>query len=413
MNTTTETRIALDGGKPEIAAPAPPLPLRWGAPEKERLDAMLEQPSLFYWSGSQTKLLIERFQKHYPLTHVMPCSSGTAAIHIAVAAMGLKPGDEVIVPPITDMGTVIGILYQQGVPVFADLGAHTYNLDAADIRRRITKKTRAIIAVHLTGNPAPLHALRDLADEHGLVLIEDCAQAWGAKFDGRPVGTVGHIGCYSLNDFKHIGCGDGGIVATSDERFGPLLQKFGDKAYDRVKGSRSPAFLAPNYRISEPQSAVAAAQMERMPGITGRRNQLGMRLSSQIADIPGVQPPEIAPEAFSSFWFYLLRLEEGVFSCDRAQFVKALQAEGVVGQAGYIPMPLYQYDVFQNHNFFGGQWPVRDAGLTTMDYREVSCPQAEAILKSCVYLRIHEGMDEAYIDGVAAALRKVADHYRI
>lgn len=413
MNTTTDTRIALDGGKPEIAAPASPLPHRWGAPEKERLDAMLEQPSLFYWNGPQTKLLIERFQKYYPLTHVMPCSSGTAAIHIAVAAIGLKPGDEVIVPPITDMGTVIGILYQQGVPVFADLGAHTYNLDTADVRTRITSKTRAILAVHLTGNPAPLRALRDLADEHGLVLIEDCAQAWGAKFDGCPVGAVGHIGCYSLNDFKHIGCGDGGIVATSDERFGPLLQKFGDKAYDRVKGSRSPAFLAPNYRISEPQSAVAAAQMERMSGITGRRNQLGMRLSSQIADIPGVQPPEIAPEAFSSFWFYLLRLEEGVFSCDRAQFVKALQAEGVVGQAGYIPMPLYQYDVFQNHNFFGGEWPVRDAGLTTMDYREVSCPQAEAILKSCVYLRIHEGMDEAYIDGVAAALRKVANHYRI
>lgn len=412
-STTTEIRLAVEGGKPEIASPAPSVPHRWGAAEKERLDAMLEQPSLFYWGGPQTKLLIERFQQHYPLKYVMPCSSGTAAIHIAVAAMGLKPGEEVIVPPITDMGTVIGILYQQGVPVFADLGAHTYNLDPADVRRRITPKTRAIIAVHLTGNPAPLRELRDLADEHGLVLIEDCAQAWGARYDGHPVGTLGHIGCYSLNDFKHIGCGDGGIVATSDERFGSLLQKFGDKAYDRVEGTRSPAFLAPNYRISEPQSAVAAAQMERMTGITQRRNELGRRLSAQIGDIPGVQLPEIAPEAFPTFWFYLFRLEEGAFSCDREQFVKALLAEGVLGQAGYIPMPIYQFDVFKNHHFFGGQWPVREGGLTTMDYRQVSCPQAEATLTSCVYLRLHEGMDEAYIDGVASALRKVAQHYRV
>jgi len=405
--------LAVDGGKPEITTPVPPIPPRWGAEEKVCLDAMLEQSSLFYWNGPQTKLLVERFQKHYPLTHVMPCSSGTAAIHIAVAAAGLRPGDEVIVPPVTDMGTVIGVLYQQGVPVFADLEPHTYNLDPADVRRRITPKTRAIIAVHLTGNPARIRELRGLADEHGLVLIEDCAQAWGARFEDQPVGMFGHLACYSLNDFKHIGCGDAGIVGSSDKRFGPLLQKCGDKAYDRVNGTKTPAFLAPNYRISEPQSAVAAAQLEKMEAIAQRRNELGMRLSEQIADIPGVLPPKIAPEAFSSFWFYLLRLEEGAFLCDRDQFGRALQAEGVIAQSGYIPMPLYQYDVFQNHNFFGGQWPVRDAGLTKMDYREVSCPNAEAILKSCVYLRIHQGLDEAYVDGTARALRKVAGHYHL
>ncbi len=409
---TVKSSLALEGGKPEISAPAPEVPHRWGAEEKACLDAMLEQPSLFYWKGPQTELLVQRFQKHYPFSYVMPCSSGTAAIHIAVAALQLKPGDEVIVPPITDMGTVIGILYQQAVPVFADLEPHTYNLDPTDVRRRITPKTRAIVAVHLTGNPCNVRALRELADEHGLVLIEDCAQAWGAKFEGKPVGTFGHIGCYSLNDFKHIGCGDGGIVASSDERFGPLLQKYGDKAYDRVKGSKTPEFLAPNYRISEPQSAVAAAQMEKMESIANRRHTLGMRLGSGIVDIPGVLPHEIAPEAFSSFWFYLMRMDESAFSCDRTVFTKALCAEGVVASEGYISMPLYQYDVFQNHNFFGGHWPVRDAGLTTMDYRNVSCPQAETILKTCIYLRIHQGMDEAYIDGAARAIRKVAAYYR-
>ncbi len=414
MNThSLATSLAIDGGTPEILAPIPPLPQRWGEEERAQLDAMLGQGSLFYWKGPQTTLLIERFQKHYPLAHVMPCSSGTAAIHIAVAAVGLEPGDEVIVPPITDMGTVIGILYQQGVPVFADLEPHTYNLDLEAVRTRITPKTRAIIAVHLAGYPCRIRELRKLADERGLVLIEDCAQAWGTRFEGQPVGTFGHIGCYSLNDFKHIGCGDGGIVASSDERFGPLLQKCGDKAYDRVNGTKTPAFLAPNYRISEPQSAVAAAQLEKMDSITKRRNELGMHLHAQIGDIPGLLLPQIEAEAFSSFWFYLLRLEDGAFSCDRDQFGKALLAEGVMGQPGYIPMPLYQYDVFRNHHFFGGRWLVREAGLTTMDYQAVSCPTAEAILASCIYIRIHQGLDKAYIDGVARALRKVAERYRL
>lgn len=409
--TSNDTPLALEGGRPEISTPAPPLTGRWGAEERKCLDAMLKQDSLFYWNGPQTKLLTERFRQHYPLTHVMPCSSGTAAIHIAVACTGIKPGEEVIVPPITDMGTVIGILYQQAVPVFADLEPSTYNLDPVDVRKRITPKTRAIIAVHLAGNPARLRELRKLADEHNLILIEDCAQAWGAKLDGRPVGTFGHIACYSLNDFKHIGCGDGGLVASSDERFGPVLQKYGDKAYDRVNGTKTPEFLAPNYRISEPQSAVGAAQMDRMVAITERRHALGTRLGRQITDIPGIVPHEVAPEAFCTYWFYLLRLEEGAFSCDRTQFAKALGAEGVLAGAGYIPMPLYQYEVFQNHNFFAGQWPIRDAGLTTMDYRTVSCPNAEATLKSCVYLRIHQGLDDAYVDGVARALRKVAGYY--
>lgn len=184
---TLVTHLAIDGGKPEIFTPGPPITQRWGTEEKTQLDAMLEQSSLFYWKGPQTELLVKRFQKHYPLSYVMPCSSGTAAIHIAVAAAGLKPGDEMIVPPITDMGTVIGILYQMAVPVFADLEPHTYNLDPTDVRKRITAKTRAIIAVHLTGNPCRVRELRELADERGLVLIEDCVQAWGARYENQPV----------------------------------------------------------------------------------------------------------------------------------------------------------------------------------------------------------------------------------
>src|SRR5262245_40613129 len=208
-------KLALEGGAKAVP-PAAKQPPRWGDPERDRLEAMLGQDTPFYWQGPQTKLLTDRFREVCPLKHVMTCSSGTAALHIAVAAAGLGPGDEVITSPITDIGTVIGTLFQQAVPVFADLGSSTYNLDPADVERRLTPKTKAIIAVHLAGNPCDMAALKAIADKHKLVLIEDCAQAWGARIGEQPIGTLGHFACFSLQQAKHVTCGDGGIVASSD-----------------------------------------------------------------------------------------------------------------------------------------------------------------------------------------------------
>jgi len=251
-------KLAIHGGVPVITPDlVPEMQRRWGEPELESLRQAVEQPTLFYFNNKSTGRMLEKFRSMYPLEHVMPCSSGTASIHIALCAAGIAPGDEVITTPITDMGTVVGILLQQAVPVFADLGAHTYNLDPKDVEAKITSRTKAILAVHLCGNPCDMDALQKLATKHRLVLIEDCAQAWGARFRGRPVGTVGDIGCYSLNDFKHISCGDGGIVGSNNPKFGNLLQPFGDKGYDRVNQVRSSELLATCYRMSELQSAFA------------------------------------------------------------------------------------------------------------------------------------------------------------
>src|SRR5688500_3145336 len=196
-------KLALHGGPKAVTERTPKL-VRWGKPERDRLDAMIGQDSLFYWKGPQTAALIERFRQVCPLKHVMTCSSGTAALHIAVAAAGIAPGDELITTPITAVGTVSGVLYRQAVPVFDVLGRNTYNLHTPDVDKRITPRPKAIIAVHLAGNPCDLHALKALADRRGLVLIEDCAQAWGAKYRGKPVGTVGHVACFSLQNSKHV-----------------------------------------------------------------------------------------------------------------------------------------------------------------------------------------------------------------
>lgn len=402
--------------KPIVAEPRPRAP-RWGQAELAHLTDALQQPSLFYWKGRQTTSLLEEFRRIYPLKHCFPCSSGSAALHVAVASLRLRPGDEVIVPPITDMGSVIGILYQQAVPVFVDVDPRTYNLDPVAVRRAVTKKTRAIMAVHLAGNPCDMTAITAIACERRLAVIEDCAQAWGALHQGSPVGLSGDLACYSFNDFKHLSAGDGGIVGTNREDIGPGMGKWGDKSYDRVGGERDPALLrdpgelAPNYRITELQSAVAVAQLSRLREIVDRRVALGGRLTALLADAPAVLPPLVRAGDTHSYWFYLFRLDLARCRASRDEIVAALRTEGVEAAAGYIPKPIYRYRVFQNHNFFGGAWPARDLGLTTMDYRNVECPVAEAILNDSIRVPIDEAMTERYIERVALAIVTVMKRF--
>ncbi len=409
-------KLAIEGG-PKTVTARPKARPRWGEPELERLRKLIQQDSLFYWQaggyGPQSKLVIERYRQFHPARWVHTCSSGTAAIHIALGAAGIGWGDEVITTPITDMGTVIGIIYQQAVPVFADLCEGTYNLDPADVERRITPRTKAIIAVHLCGNPCQLDELKAIADKHKLILIEDSCQACAAKYRGRPVGSIGHFNCHSFQDSKQITCGDGGLVACDDDRFGPLLQMYGDKGFSRTQRVRSHVAFATNYRMSEVQAAVAAAQLARMEGIVAKRDRLGKLLSEKLAGTPGIIPHKIHPEDRCSFYFYMFQIRPEAFRCDRQQLVHAMRAEGAPVSAGYIPRPLYKEEVFQQHAFFAGRWPVKEVGLTKMDFTKHCCPTAEKILATGIRTWICEYHTEEYIVQVAEAIRKVAEYYAV
>jgi dTDP-4-amino-4,6-dideoxygalactose transaminase len=253
--------------------------------------------------------------------------------------------------------------------------------------------------------------LKAIADKHKLILIEDCAQAWGALYGGQPISMVGDIGCFSLQDTKHIACGDGGLVVTSNERFGPLLIKFGDKATNRLEPKDSSNALAANYRMSELQAAFAAAQLTRLESIAARRSQLGTLLTEKLAGTPGISAHQVASQDRCVYWFYMLRIVPEKLRCDRATFAKALLAEGANFLAGYIPVPLYGMPMFQKHSFFAGRWPIKDMNLTSMDYTKVQLPMTEAILQTCLRFPLNEAMDEAYISMVATAVRKVARHY--
>lgn len=412
-------KLAIEGGEKTIQK-AVAQTGRWGEPEMKQLGEMINEGSLFFWNTSgrgglnpKTQLLTERFQKIYPQKYVQTCSSGTAAIHIATAACGIGPGDEVIVQAYTDPGSLIGTIYQQGVPVFADMLPETYNVDPADVERKITPKTKAIVAVHLNGNPCNLAALKALADKHNLALIEDACQGWGAQYDGKPVGSVGHFLCYSLQISKIISCGDGGVVASNDERWGPFLLNFADKGIDRRgRAGSGRSFFSTNYRMSGPQIAVTAVQLERLEKIAATRSRMGNLFTEKIADIPGILPLVVRPQDRCVYWFHHFRFKPEAFKCNRNQFASALAAEGVQCSPPFGAL-LYKTEVFQKHGFFAGRWPIKEFGLTTMDYTKVKCPNAEKIWATDVTLTFHECMTEEHVLLMAKAVAKVARHYAV
>jgi dTDP-4-amino-4,6-dideoxygalactose transaminase len=190
-----------------------------------------------------------------------------------------------------------------------------------------------------------------------------------------------------------------------------LIERFGDKGFDRLGKDGLFHAFATNCRMSEPQAAVAAAQLSRLEPIVAKRSRLGNLLTEKIACLPGIEPHQVSSDDRCVYWFYMLRIQPERLRCDRAEFVEALSAEGAPVAAGYIPVPLYGNPVFQQHGFFAGRWPLKEMGLTAMDYSKTSCPEAEAILKTGVRVTIHESMSEEYIVSVAAAIRKVASHY--
>lgn len=409
MTTITADLPAIAGGAPAKTTPFPREP-RYGAAELRQLEEALEQQTLFYAQGKKVFQLEEAFAHRYNARFGVACTSGTAAIHAALIAAGISPGDEVITSPITDMGTIVPILFQGAVPVFADLYPHNYTLDPASVEARMTPQTRAIIAVHLAGFASDLTALRRLCDAHGLVLIEDCAQAFDCRLDGRPVGAWGDYGCFSFNEYKHIACGDGGLVITNDETRARRLRLATDKCYDRSPEAtvRNPVFLGANYRMTELQGAVALAQLEKLDSIIARRRAWCGRLNEELSGVAGIHPPEVPPGCDPSWWFYMLRVEPDVLGTDADGFAKALQADGIPVGAHYIRQCVYEYPLFVNHSAFS----QGHHAYMNSTYAKGLCPVAEEILDTAIVVPVNEAYTNTDLQETVLAVRRNASWFR-
>lgn len=404
LSSSDARRPAIAGGTPTKTVPFS-RESRYGDDELRELQEALDQGSLFFAHGSKVKMLETEFAAYVGAGHAVAASSGTAAIHAALIATGISPGDQVIVPPITDMGSIAPILFQGGVPVFADLDPQTYNLDPASVEKNVTAKTRAILAVHLAGNACDLQALQEIAAARKIWLIEDCAQAHGCLYQGRMVGTFGAAGCFSLNEFKHISCGDGGLLVSNDPSIAEKSRLAIDKCYNREFGSavRTPTFLANNYRMTELQGAVARAQLRKLDSIIRRRRSWCAELSRRLAGTPGLSLPAVTPGCDPSWWFYLMRVRTHELGRSTDEVAVALRAEGLPVVAHHIGQPIYQYPLFVNHSAFAhAEHPFQ-----SMEYGKGLCPAAESILETCLMLPVNEGYTTRDLDETVEAMRKV------
>ena len=247
----------------------------FGDEEIAELTDVIRSGNLNVLGGPKVQQFEEEWKKTFGVKHAVTSTSGTAALHVGVLAVGPNPGDEIIVAPITDIGSIIAILYQLAVPIFADVDPLTGIITAETIEHCITERTVAIMVVHLQGNAAVMGPIMELARKHNLLVIEDCSQAHMAAYNGRYAGTIGDIGCYSFQQSKHMTTGDGGMTVTNNDYLGERIMLAHNKGRGRGGREQQPPFLAPNYRMTELQGAVGTGAVAQAADDYGPPHQVG------------------------------------------------------------------------------------------------------------------------------------------
>jgi len=410
-----EEKLAVEGGKPVRATPFPRRKTYGLEEAYEVLDALNSQ-NLFFATGKKVYQFLKELCNLYGVRHAIASTSGTSAIHVALGALNLEPGSEVITTPISDMGTVAPIVLQNCIPVFADVDPGTFNLDSDDVERRITDKTRAIIVVHCWGQPADMDRFVEIAKKYNVSVIEDCAQAHLTHYKGRLAGTIGDLGAFSLQQSKHMTCGDGGVTITNDDDLAKRAALFVDKGCDWTEDRRyrlKYSFFAPCYRMTELQGAVLLAQLKKLDWVVTRRQELGDMLTLLLSGIPGVYPPKRLKDVDHSYWSFPIRVDEGILRVSRDDFKAALAAEGIPAGGPWPGKPLYQFDSLTQKLAFGSSkypWDLTDRGRQ-IEYREGLCPNAELVEKQLVTIGINEFYSEEDIQDISRAVHKVATYY--
>ncbi len=377
-----------------------------GVEEIEAVSRAIRSGTLTSTKGSFTKELEKRFAERLGVKHAYACASGTAAIHLAVAAIDPEPGEEIITTAITDMGALTPILYQGAIPVFADVDPLTCNVTAETIAARISERTRAIIVTHLFGNPCDMAPIMALSRKRGIPVIEDCAQAFDATAGGVPVGRVGAIGCFSLQQGKHITTGEGGLVVSDDDALARRMYLFINKAWGYGDPNPDHYFVALNYRISELQGAVALAQLDKLAFSVRQRTAMAERLTRALKGVPGIETPHVHAGNVHTYWKYALRVDGNVIEGGSPGLAKALKTYDVASMPRYIQKPAFACQVLREQRTFGkSRWPFTLARPEAVDYAPARFPGTFSALEGVLVLPWNEGYVEAHVDHLAASIR--------
>lgn len=324
-------------------------------------------------------------------------SSGTAALHGAAFTAGLGPGDEAVTTPMTFCATANCVLYQRARPFFADVSADTLNLEPAAAEEKISARTKAILAVDYSGHAADLDALMDLAERHGLIVIEDASHALGGEYRGQRVGSVAHMTTFSLHPVKHVTTGEGGMVTTERSDWAETLRRFRNHGISSEARERQSAgqwayemvLLGMNYRLPDINCALGLSQMKRLGGNLARRREIAAMYGARLAGMPGLILPSVRAEVNPAWHLYAVRVDAG----KRAEIFRALRAENIGVNVHYIPVHLHPY-YRERFGYKGGEFPV-----------------AEAAYEELLSLPMFPAMTNSDVDDVVRAMGKVLEHY--
>lgn len=335
--------------------------------------------------------------------HGVTFSSGTAALHAAVFAAGIGPGDEVITSPLTFCASANCVLYVGATPVFADIHPNTLNIDPAEIKSRLTPNTKAIIPVDYSGNPADLESILGIAEEHNLIVIEDAAHALGATYKDRHIGSISHMTMFSFHPVKHVTTGEGGLITTDNGNFARRLRMFRTHGIDQELRQRAGEFqgewfyemqeLGYNYRLPDIACALGINQLSRLPKNLATRHAIATQYRLGLSDLASLDLPIESLDGRSAWHLYPIRLKSENLSVGRQEIFRALRKENIGVNVHYIPVHMHPY-YQRTFGYKGGEFPV-----------------AEAAYEALITLPLFHSMNDQDILDVISATRKVLTHY--
>jgi len=428
------SKLAIFGGAPVRQEPFPAY-LTIGEEEKVAVNRVLESGILSrflgtwhpdFFGGPEVQAFERQWAELTGAKYAISVNSCTSGLYAAVGAANCGPGDEIIVSPYTMIASATAALIFNAVPVFADIDPLTYTLTAETIRARITPRTKAVIVVHIFGQACDMDPIMKLAAEHNLTVIEDCAQAPYATYKGRSVGTIGHIGVFSLNYHKHIHTGEGGMVTSNDAELAErvqLIRNHAEAVVEKKGVTNLVNMIGYNFRLGEIEAAIGGAQIKKGKDLIAQRRENVAYLERKLAGLPGLTMPKVLPENEHVYYVHALSYDAGAAGVSRDLLVQALKAElpatgkreheGPLMGAGYV-RPVYSQPLFQKMIGYGTvQCPFRCPHYDgTPDYSQGLCPNAE----DAHYNRVitHEmmrpPMTHTDLDAVADAFHKIFEN---
>ncbi len=384
-------KLALLGGQKTRTKPFPKHPVLGETEKKNVLEVLgtgvlsgfVAKAGENFLGGPKVKELERLFKDYFSVKHAVAVNSATAGLHAALAACDLEPGDEVIVPPYTMSASASAVLMTNAVPRFVDIRDDIFCLDPALLQKAITSRTKAVVVVHLFGHPAPMDEILAVARRHHLKVVEDCAQAPGAKYKGKYVGTLGDLGVFSFNQHKAVTTGEGGVVVTNQEKLAlkvQLVRNHGEAVVEEMGVEDIVNTLGWNYRMTELEAAVGIPQFKKLDRLIKHRQELAEALSKGLRAFKGLTLPVTLPGSTHAYFLYAIKYDEKAVGIKRETFVKALQAEGIPFAQGYVK-PLYLAPLYRAQVCYGKHgWPFSAIPqVERPSYRKGICPVTERL----------------------------------